>query len=52
MMFAITQEKVIINIFMWIFVIMAVLLLIIAVFRLEKLGSVRRELIKKLEKES
>ncbi len=51
MMFAITQEKVIINIFMWIFVIMAVLLLIVAVFRLEKLGSVRRELIKKLEKE-
>jgi hypothetical protein len=52
MMFAISQGKVIINIFMWIFVIMAVILLIVAVFRLEKLGKVRRELIKKLEKES
>jgi hypothetical protein len=52
MMFAITQEKVIINTFIWIFVIMATLLLIVAVFRLEKLGNIRRELIKKLEKEN
>jgi hypothetical protein len=36
MMFAITQDKVIINTFIWIFVIMATLLLIVAVFRLEK----------------
>ena len=52
MMFAITQDKVIINTFIWIFVIMATLLLIVAVFRLEKLGNIRRELIKKLEKEN
>jgi len=51
MMFAISQEKIIVNTFMWIFVIIAVLLLVVAIFRLEKLGSIRRELIKKLEKE-
>jgi hypothetical protein len=51
MMFAISQQKVIINTFMWIFVTMAISLLIVAVLRLEKLGNIRRNLIKKLEKE-
>ncbi len=51
MMFAISQQKVIVNTFMWIFATMAISLLIVAVFRLEKLGNIRRDLIKKLEKE-
>ena len=51
MMFAISQEKIIVNTFMWIFVIIAVLLLVVAILRLERLGKVRRDLIKKLEKE-
>ena len=37
MMFAISQEKIIINTFMWIFIITAVTLLVIAILRLEKL---------------
>jgi hypothetical protein len=49
--FAISQEKVIINTFMWIFVIIAVSLLVVAILRLEKLGNIRRYLIKELEKE-
>jgi len=52
MMFAISQEKVIINAFMWIFVIIAISLLIVAILRLEKLGNIRRGLIAKLEKEN
>ena len=51
MFFAISQDKVIINSFLWIFVIMAVLLLVVAIFRLEKLSDDRRGLIKILEKE-
>jgi len=51
MMFAISQEKVIVNTFMWIFVIIAVSLLVVAILRLEKLGNSRKNLIKKLEKE-
>jgi len=51
MMFAISQEKVIINLFIWFFVIMAVSLLVFAVHRLERLNYVRREFIRKLEKE-
>ena len=51
MMFAISQEKVIVNTFMWIFVIISVSLLVVAILRLEKLGNSRRNFIKKLEKE-
>ena len=51
MFFAINQEKVIVNYFIWIFVIMSVALLIFAIFRLERLNLARRVLIKKLEKE-
>jgi len=51
MMFAISQEKVIINLFIWFFVIIAVSLLVFAVHRLERLNYARREFIRKLEKE-
>ena len=51
MFFAINQEKVIVNYFIWIFVIMSVALLVFAIFRLERLNIARRVLIKKLEKE-
>ena len=51
MFFAISQEKIIINYFIWIFVIMSVSLLVFAIFRLEKLGRIRRDFIKELEKE-
>ena len=51
MFFAISQEKIIVNYFIWIFVIMTILLLVFAIFRLERLGQTRRAFIKELEKE-
>ena len=50
-LFALSQGKVVANMYMWFFAIMSLSILIFAVSRLEKLNTSRRESIKKLEKE-
>lgn len=50
--FGVSQEKIIVNIFIWIFGIMVISVLVFGLHRLEKLNSIRKQLIKKLEKEN
>ena len=50
--FGVSQEKVTVNIFIWVFGIIIVAILIFGLYRLEKLRYIRKQLIKKLEKEN
>ncbi len=49
--FGVSQEKIVVNIFTWGFGIIAVIVLIFGVHRLEQLNDERKQLIKQLEKE-
>ncbi len=51
MLFAISQEKVTVNLMIWFFVIIAVAILVFGIYRLERLNRERYDLIKELEKE-
>ncbi len=51
MVLAASQDKVIVNIVIWIFGIISVVVLIFAINRLEKLNIIRKRYIKELEKE-
>ena len=49
--FGVSQEKIVVNIFTWGFGIIAVIVLIFGVYRLEQLNLVRKRLIRQLEEE-
>ncbi len=51
MLFAVSQDKIIVNIFVWFLVIISLVVLIFGISRLEKLNKIRRNYIKELEKE-
>lgn len=51
MLFAVSQEKIILNFTIWIFGIMSIAILFFAINRLETLNRLRKEYIKDLEKE-
>ena len=51
MLFAVSQEKIVINITIWIFGIMSIAILFFAINRLERLNIIRKKYITELEKE-
>ncbi len=50
--FGVSQGKVTVNIFIWVFGIIIVAVLVFGLYRLERLNYTRKQLIKKLEKEN